>query len=112
MINPTRDKTTAAVKDGDRLIIAGSRRPAVLITTGVIFSCNIWEPMQIQRDRVKKIQVVPLAYEYERLLGWVGSVFGRKQFYGNVTPDLALGFITRKEASSQGNSAPYSLVEH
>jgi len=108
MINPTRDSTTAAVKDGDRLIIPGNRRPAVLITTGVVFSCNIWEPMQNQRDRVKKIQVVPLAYEYDRLLGWVGSIFGRKQFYGNVTPDLALGFITRKEASSQGNSALYS----
>ena len=41
----------------------------------------------VKSDCVKKIQVVPLAYEYEHLLGWVGSVFGRKQFYGNVTPD-------------------------
>jgi len=107
MINPTRDSTTAVIKDSDRLVIPGSRRPAVLITTGIVFNCNLWEPVQSQWDRVRKIQVVPLAYEYERLLGWVGSVFGKKQLYGNVTPDLALGFVTRKEGSSQGNRALY-----
>lgn len=103
--NPTRDNTTAVVKDNDRLLIPGTKRSAVLITTGLINSCNVIEPTYNQRDRVKKLQLLPLAYEYERLLGWFGSLFGRHQLYGYISPEVALTFSTRKEgAGSQGKS--------
>jgi hypothetical protein len=107
-VNPTRDNTTVVSKEEGRLVVFGTKRSAVLITTGLISSCNVVEPTYHQDNRVKRVQLFPLAYEYERLLGWFGSIFGRSQLYGNVTPDVALTFSTRKEgAGSQGKSTSH-----
>jgi len=106
-INPTRDSITTVVKDNDRIVLAqsiGYKPAAVLITTSVIHSCHVFQPTLHQGFHVKRILVVPLAYEYERLLGWLGLCFGKKQLFGQVNPDVALTFSTRKEGSgSQGN---------
>jgi hypothetical protein len=106
--NPTRDHTTAIMKDNDCLVIPGTKCSAVLITMGLINCYNIIEPIYNQRDRVKMLQLFPLAYKYERLLGWFRSLFGRHQLYGYISPDVALTFSTHKEAAgSQGKSKLY-----
>ena len=107
IVNPTRDSTTVVIKDNDRIVLSrsgGYKPAAVLITTGVIHSCHLSKPTSHQGARVKRVLVVPLAYEYERLLGWLGRAFGQERLYGQVTMDVALSFSTRKEAAaSQGN---------
>ncbi|KIM48497.1 hypothetical protein M413DRAFT_22980 [Hebeloma cylindrosporum] len=46
---------------------------------------------------VKRIWVYSFAYEYDRLLGWLGAVFGKPTLYGQVSGNLSLGFQTCKE---------------
>jgi hypothetical protein len=106
-INPTRDSIKAVLKENDRLVIPGTgtyKRPAIFLTTGVVHTCNIVTPTFAQKDRVKRLQVIPMAHEYERLLGWFGLCFGKRQLYAYVTPDIALTFATRKEASTAQGS--------
>jgi hypothetical protein len=108
-LNPTRDNIKSVLREKDRIVLArtASYKPAaVFLTTGVTHNCNLSAPTYQTTTRVKKILVVPLAYEYERLLGFLGLCFDKQQLYGAVNSELALAFSTRKEAgTSQGKKS-------
>jgi len=112
-LNPTRDNIKSILKENDRIVLArtASYKPAaIFMTTGVMHNCNLSAPTYQMTTRVKKILVVPLAYEYERLLGFLGLCFDKQQLYGAVNAELTLAFSTRKEAgTSQGKVSATSL---
>lgn len=109
-VNPTRDPVTSVVSDKDRLVIPGTRRPAVLLTTGIVLACNLISPTSTnQQVLVKKIQVIPVVYEYRRLINFLGARFGKSDVYGHVSPEVALSFSSRKETAGQSTS-PFSVT--
>ncbi|KIM38064.1 hypothetical protein M413DRAFT_13028 [Hebeloma cylindrosporum] len=99
-VNPTRDSITTVIKESARIVLASNRRPAVFITAGVVRLSRIFEPMVTSNDRVRAIQLYPFAYEYQRMLGFIGTAYGKNRFFGQVTPEVALSFQTRKETTS------------
>ena len=107
-VNPTRDPSTAVIYDNDRLNIPGTKRSAIFLTTGVVSACNIIEPTtNHQQNRIRRIQVIPLAFEYGRMINFFGSLYRKSELYGYVTPDVALSFTSRKEGAGQGKSPLY-----
>lgn len=105
-INPTRDPITSVANEKDRLIIPGTRRVAVFMTTGIVLACNLISPTSNQQQvLIKKVQVIPVIYEYRRLLNFLGARFGKTDLYGYVSPEIALSFTSRKEGAA-GNPSP------
>ena len=110
IVNPTRDPVTFVVNDKDRVVIPGTRRPAVFLTTGVVLTCNLISPTSTnQQVLVKKIQVVPVIYEYRRLINFLGALYGKVDLYGYVSPEVALSFSSRKETAGKSIS-PFPIT--
>jgi hypothetical protein len=104
-VNPTRDQVTSVVLDKDRLVIPGTKRPAVFLTTGIVSTCNLISPTSNKEGvLIKKIQAIPVIYEYRRLLNFLGARYGKTDLYGYVSPEVALSFSSRKEGAGQSTS--------
>ena len=111
-VNPTRDLVTCVINDKDRLVIHDTKRPAVFLTTGVVLTCNLISPTSNnQQVLVKKIQVILVVYEYWRLINFLGAWYGKTDLYGYVSPEMALTFLSHKEASGPSTS-PFSIATH
>lgn len=109
-VNPTRDLVTCVVNDKDHLVISDTRWPAVFLTTGVVLTCNLICPtLNNQQVLVKKIQVIPVVYEYWWLINFLGARYGKTDLYGYVSPEIALTFSSHKEGSGQSMS-PFSVA--
>jgi len=72
------------------------------MTTGIVTECRIVEPTSnAQQVLVRKIDLIPLAYENRRLQNWLGARFGKLDLYTRISPDAALTFATRKEGAGR-----------
>ena len=123
--NPGRASPSLFSVEQNRLVYSKTSKNALLLSTGMVGSCNIVEACKSTphpaSGMVKRIILFTFEGDYERVINFLGTVFKSPAMVGPCHPSGCLSISTKKEGMNTNHSngkflgslpkyGPYSLI--